>query len=860
MNIQVGKSAGIALLMAAALLAALFAMGVFSANGVGAQEATSTPANLSTLTITVDGGSDLLDPTFDTGADPQVYMYSADIPKNGMTATVTPSVADLAEQSVTIKWNDEEVALDSAATPAVTNAEIDLTKAVVSKVEVVVADANADNNDTAASNFVTQTFTIMLDHDYAANSMTAGKEVRLTLMAMLRADEDDEITVMLPSFGLPSDIDPSDITIASGDNSENPSDVDVSGSTISLVVPDMDPDTTGSQAIGSTAGDGTITNAAVTIRIKSDAGITNPTKAGMYAIKINDDPDGAGDDNAEEDVTNANDALNVVKVIREVAVKPTSGAGDTTVTGTGFTNGSVNVFIDTTPDDPDTDADEMSAMGNNEYDSEEFLGSATVTDGKFTLDLIALKRPTSGEVMINAIDSAGDTADTSAKFSFKESITLSPEEISPGEKLTIKVHNRGDLVSDGDYKVRFGGTGTPQDATFKDADEVTINVPSDVRTGKLQVELLDGNTRIGSAVNVEIVALSLTVTPSSVVPGQQVTIRGSGFGNQIAVSEIEFEGTDAITRASTPSLPSDAKATDKGSVSVTVTVPRNIGNGEKEVTLEVVGGLMGIGKITVAKPAISLDPDESLIGSRVRVTGSGFGYNDRVTLAYGSATANQHLEISSADGDGNVSFSFIVPGTDVDPGTEYTVTVKSLLGGDDDKIKATAKHNTPGPSIMVSESAQIGGTITITGTSWKSFSTISTVTIGGEDARPSPAPESDRYGNFEFEARVPRLSVGSHTVSVGIGSTVRTETFTVVDTPILSTPQEVFGGLGDKLVSVWRLDNATKVWSAYFPGAPEGVSDLTSLKSGDIVWVNVSEDVNFQGSTLTTGWNLISLE
>ena len=30
MNIQVGKSAGIALLMAAALLAALFAMGVFA--------------------------------------------------------------------------------------------------------------------------------------------------------------------------------------------------------------------------------------------------------------------------------------------------------------------------------------------------------------------------------------------------------------------------------------------------------------------------------------------------------------------------------------------------------------------------------------------------------------------------------------------------------------------------------------------------------------------------------------------------------------------------------------------------------------------------------------------------------------
>ena len=78
--------------------------------------------------------------------------------------------------------------------------------------------------------------------------------------------------------------------------------------------------------------------------------------------------------------------------------------------------------------------------------------------------------------------------------------------------------------------------------------------------------------------------------------------------------------------------------------------------------------------------------------------------------------------------------------------------------------------------------------------------------------------------------------------------------------PIVSTPEEVFGVLGDSLVSVWSLDNATKAWSAYFPGAPEGVSDLTGVSRGDIVWVNVSADVAFQGGMLTTGWNLISLE
>ena len=123
--------------------------------------------------------------------------------------------------------------------------------------------------------------------------------------------------------------------------------------------------------------------------------------------------------------------------------------------------------------------------------------------------------------------------------------------------------------------------------------------------------------------------------------------------------------------------------------------------------------------------------------------------------------------------------------------------------------------------------------------------------------------ETDKNGSFEIEARVPRLSAGSHTITVEDGSSDEnsvTETFEVVTTPVVSTPEEVFGVLGDSLVSVWSLDNATKVWSAYFPGAPEGVSDLTGVSRGDIVWINVSEDAAFQGGTLTTGWNLISLE
>ena len=113
---------------------------------------------------------------------------------------------------------------------------------------------------------------------------------------------------------------------------------------------------------------------------------------------------------------------------------------------------------------------------------------------------------------------------------------------------------------------------------------------------------------------------------------------------------------------------------------------------------------------------------------------------------------------------------------------------------------------------------------------------------------------------------MPRLSAGSHTITVKDGSTDEnsvTESFTVVTTPVVSTPQEVFGVLGDNLVVVWRYDNATATWASYSPGAPAELNDLTGVSRGDIVWIQVTADVEFQGQTLylgTTGWNLITLE
>ena len=109
MNSIAGKSTGIALLMAAAMLAALFAMGVFSATGVGAhQPGESHPiaettddhrhATLDSLSVQLDTAD--VTPTYlDEAGDPQdlsaliletVYEYTLTVAKTNTSLTLSP--------------------------------------------------------------------------------------------------------------------------------------------------------------------------------------------------------------------------------------------------------------------------------------------------------------------------------------------------------------------------------------------------------------------------------------------------------------------------------------------------------------------------------------------------------------------------------------------------------------------------------------------------------------------------------------------------------------------------------------------------------------------------------------------------
>ena len=656
------------------------------------------------------------------------------------------------------------------------------------------------------------------------SSNSAGATVRIDI----DADADaaiaggEDIVVELPKFGLPSSIDETDVLIDSDGYSGNPSDVTVSGSKITIEVPTREATSGGSMRTGIPAGD-------YSIKLKQGAGITNPTAAGSQTVKITD-----------EDATAEEYEVTIEHVVSLSASSVTRG-DDLTLTIKGYANGTATVSI-----------------GGTEVGQTEVSGNV----GEFAIDTSAsaVKAGKDGN-KVTVIDSKGETGgkDASASFTIKPKVAVDPASTTPSKEITIKLSDWPSGVSISSVSV--GGLSAIGDdfsesTDGKGAASFKVMVPRNVKTGTQTVSVAGKGTTASTTIGINV--LLLTISPAEAVPGQQVTISGSGFARNTKVDSLTIGGGDDIK-------PDDASATSSGNVSVTVKLPLDVGSGTKKIELDV-QGRVGEGELTVPKPSIELDPATSVPGSVISVTGSGFAANERVEVSFRGAIE----EVGRADGNGDVSVRLDIP-SDAGVGSTNEVMVK-VRPSDTAKyanlnISAKADHKTPGPAITVSAEAQVGGHITISGTNFASFSTLTTVTVGGLDAKPSPAPEADKNGAFEFQVRVPRLSAGSHTVTIRDNrNNSATETFEVVTTPILSDPEEVFGGLIEAgvLGSVWRysIDETGSDWDSYDPQYADqpGINDLEFVARGDIVWIRVTENAMFQGAQLFAGWNLRTLE
>jgi hypothetical protein len=274
------------------------------------------------------------------------------------------------------------------------------------------------------------------------------------------------------------------------------------------------------------------------------------------------------------------------------------------------------------------------------------------------------------------------------------------------------------------------------------------------------------------------------------------------------------------------------------------------------------GGLTGEVFLTVPGRTITLSSDSSKRGSEVTVTGTGYEAKGTVALTYLSGTTTTTLGSATADSYGAFTKVVTVPNTPAIPSTN---TITGAISGGGSK---TTTHKLPASAIEVDVSEQTTGeTVTITGSGFPAYAAVATMTIGGLDVRPTPAPSTDVDGGFTSTVMVPGLTAGNHTVKVTASSVTGSISLKVISTTaaviaVSTATADVFADsiAADNLVRVWRFDNASQEWSFYDPRpAFASANTMDDTASGDIVWVNVTAEESFQDGTLFPGWNLISL-
>ena len=824
MKAQLGKPTGLALALLSTLLATLFAMGVFS---VALANEHNASRSFSATTVT-------------PGGEVTVTITLSEYGDGGSVAETLPQGFSLVSGSV------ELVGGGGFVRPSGNQVRIVLAgEGVTSVVYRVTAPAEAGGPFTFTGNFV----------NFASESVAIGGATMVTVAAAtnggngepvtgieLNTQEpgaavqititdsadpailpDQQIEMDLSGFSVPETIADSDISISSEGYRGNPSNVVVSGSTVTMTVPNVKAN--GDDQRESVRGD-------YTIRIKQSAGVENAASGGEKTVSWQENsPDGA-----EKDAT-----VNINRVIKLSATAGTRGTM-TTATFKGFANGSAAVNL-----------------------NDEKLDEVTITDntGTLEIDTTSSKFKANQDNTITAEDAAGNSADVSASFTISAKAVVDPEESPVSKDVTIKLSDWP--ASNTITKVTIGASDvTPDSAKTTDSDgkvEFKVMVPAGANRGTQTVKVtgteVDDSTPSATA-SLKVGVLALTVQPAMVVPGQQITIEGSGFVSGDEISSVSIGNQTAGVGAT---------ANSAGDIVIAVDVPSDengdgIGSGKKTVSVTAIGsGRVAEGSIEIPKAVITLDPVTSRRGTTVNVSGSGFPSGDLVQVKYDNDDTFVTVAAGSADASGAVSIDFTVPSY-ARIGAKHNIEATSV--GIFKGVTAKATHETPGAMVTLSsDSISSGENITITGVNFPAFATVAVMEIGGVDVRPVPAPATSINGDFESTVLVPQLELGNQTVSIRVSSTTIT-TFLELSTATVSrAPADVFASLGDRLVRVWYLERSTQVWSFYDPDPDVAAfNTLTEVSSGQNVSIIISSGANigFQDITLYPGTNPIALD
>jgi RHS repeat-associated protein len=280
--------------------------------------------------------------------------------------------------------------------------------------------------------------------------------------------------------------------------------------------------------------------------------------------------------------------------------------------------------------------------------------------------------------------------------------SISPTTIQVGGSLTISGSGFG--ASQGlSNSISF--TGVPASprivASSWTATKIVVAVPSSAISGTVSVVV---SSRASNTIPFTVTPSVSNVTPAAALPGTQVTVVGTGFGNTQAIgsSSIAFNGVSVVPSTWT-------------STSIVLTVPNNATSGSVIVT--VAGQSSSNSVVFTPIPSIAtISPAQAAAGTQVTISGNSFG------TAQGSSSVIFNGVAAPVINWNNSTLQAIVPNTSTGPVVVHVNGVSS---------NSTAFTVSPGIISISPNPGMAGSPVTISGTAFGSPQGSSNVTFNG---------------------------------------------------------------------------------------------------------------------------------
>lgn len=285
-------------------------------------------------------------------------------------------------------------------------------------------------------------------------------------------------------------------------------------------------------------------------------------------------------------------------------------------------------------------------------------------NGAFSVQLALPGSASQGAYTVNAYqDSTNLRAATNLVIAVQPSLSIQPASIRPGQTVTVTGSGYAAHVNV-NLALRLplygGGAKIITKTVTSDAAghfSTQLTLPANAAAGKVQISAQ--GPRIQRTVQLTILRVNnaVTVSPASVTPGSNVTIRGSGY---LSGGRIQITLVVNLTNGSHSTLTATATADKAGSFAITLRIPVNVAGGAYTLTAKNQStSRAASAKLTVATlaPSIVAVPATVVPGTQITVNGAGFAGGQAVSVTLNGAKVGT----ATSDAAGKFSLKITVP-------------------------------------------------------------------------------------------------------------------------------------------------------------------------------------------------------